>query len=262
MKIALTIFLTILGAVLGSFACCQADRHFKPTKSHRSICRKCKYQLKWYDNIPIFSWIFLKGRCRKCHKKIGPAEILSELFLGFAFLALSLKFLPTSFETVSVWSLISFISLLIFFTILTALAGADAKFGEMPLLWLLALLFFSLPVLTGNIFSPFFTRSFRLFGELPFALESSLLSLLLLPALYFALYKISRGAWVGAGDPLLALSLALASPSWFASLITLFLANFLGSVFGLVGKQKKLRFAPFLAVAFLVSLLLSDLFFL
>ncbi|HZL96256.1 MAG TPA: prepilin peptidase, partial [Vicinamibacterales bacterium] len=31
-----------------------------------SRCRTCGYQLRWYDNIPVLSWVFLRGRCRKC----------------------------------------------------------------------------------------------------------------------------------------------------------------------------------------------------
>lgn len=37
----------------------------------RSHCPKCSYQLKWYDNIPLFSYIFLRGKCRNCKEKIS-----------------------------------------------------------------------------------------------------------------------------------------------------------------------------------------------
>ena len=85
----------ILGACFGSFLCCQARRlrlkEGKKPKSKklpaRSICLSCGYQLKWYDNLPIFSWLLLRGKCRKCRQKIGILEVLSELGLALAFLA-------------------------------------------------------------------------------------------------------------------------------------------------------------------------------
>ena len=85
MNIAIVILLAIVGAGLGSFACCQAWRIRKGDKSVRSHCMNCSYQLKWYDNIPIVSWLMLGGKCRKCHKKIGLAELIAELALAAIF---------------------------------------------------------------------------------------------------------------------------------------------------------------------------------
>ena len=85
MNIAVMIILGVLGAAFGSFACCQAWRIYKHDKSALSHCMKCDYKLKWYDNIPVLSWLMLGGKCRKCRKPIGAAEILSELGLAAAF---------------------------------------------------------------------------------------------------------------------------------------------------------------------------------
>ena len=66
-----TVFLVglfILGACFGSFLCCQArrlrikDKHGKKSVKKlgsRSVCLHCKAKLKWYDNIPIISWLIL-----------------------------------------------------------------------------------------------------------------------------------------------------------------------------------------------------------
>ena len=90
---AVMIILAVLGAGLGSFACCQAWRVKKGDKSPRSHCMHCKYQLKWYDNIPIISWLMLGGKCRKCHKKIGAAELMAEILMAAVF-AISYVFWP------------------------------------------------------------------------------------------------------------------------------------------------------------------------
>lgn len=86
-----------LGAIFGSFACCQAWRiHEKSNDGKklgsRSVCMHCKKKLSWYDNIPIISWLVLRGRCRFCHEKIGKAEILSELGLAIIFLAITILY--------------------------------------------------------------------------------------------------------------------------------------------------------------------------
>ena len=85
MNVAVIIILAIMGAGLGSFACCQAWRIRKHDKSARSHCMNCDYQLKWYDNIPVLSWLMLGGKCRKCHKKIGCAEVFAELVTALLF---------------------------------------------------------------------------------------------------------------------------------------------------------------------------------
>ena len=76
----------ILGAVFGSFACCQAWRwhykvHSKKDLGQWSVCLHCHKRIKWYDNIPIISWLVLRGKCRNCGKKIGVGDFLSEVSL-------------------------------------------------------------------------------------------------------------------------------------------------------------------------------------
>jgi len=51
----------------------------------RSFCPKCKKKIKWYDNIPVISFIFLKARCRSCHKKISWQYPIVELIMGLLF---------------------------------------------------------------------------------------------------------------------------------------------------------------------------------
>ena len=51
----------------------------------RSSCPNCNKLIKWYDNIPIISFLFLKGVCRNCSKKINTQYLLVELISGFSF---------------------------------------------------------------------------------------------------------------------------------------------------------------------------------
>src|SRR5512142_3117931 len=52
----------------------------------RSSCPKCQTPIRWYDNIPVFSWLILRGRCRHCHTRISPRYMLIELLTGILFL--------------------------------------------------------------------------------------------------------------------------------------------------------------------------------
>jgi leader peptidase (prepilin peptidase)/N-methyltransferase len=52
-----------------------------------SACPKCKTPIAFYDNVPIFSWLILGGRCRQCRNKISPRYLMIELLTGLLFLA-------------------------------------------------------------------------------------------------------------------------------------------------------------------------------
>lgn len=69
-------------AILTSFLCATIYRlknKISLVNPKYSFCEHCKNTIKWYDNIPIFSFIFLKGRCRYCHTKINIIYFLLEL---------------------------------------------------------------------------------------------------------------------------------------------------------------------------------------
>ena len=53
----------------------------------RSACPKCKHPIAFYDNLPVLSWLILRGRCRQCKAKISPRYLLIELLTGVIFLA-------------------------------------------------------------------------------------------------------------------------------------------------------------------------------
>ena len=74
------IFVLVLGALWGSFAnvCIYRLPLEKGVVSGRSFCPKCKNLITWKDNIPIISFLFLKGKCRYCNKKISSQYVLVE----------------------------------------------------------------------------------------------------------------------------------------------------------------------------------------
>ncbi len=81
------LFITfILGCSLGSFADCVAGRLLsgESTLRGRSHCDSCGHVLGVADLIPLFSWLFLKGRCRYCGEKVPPESFFTELISGIA----------------------------------------------------------------------------------------------------------------------------------------------------------------------------------
>ena len=77
----------VFGSIWGSFAnvCIYRLPANKNVATSRSCCPNCNNLIKWYDNIPIVSFLFLQGVCRNCSKKINTQYLLVELISGFSF---------------------------------------------------------------------------------------------------------------------------------------------------------------------------------
>lgn len=280
MTIIYYIILFILGACFGSFLCCQARRlHHntsqKTLNSKRSICLHCHYQLKWYDNIPIFSWLALRGKCRKCKTKIGLAELLAELGTGLAFIAIGTTFDPITATTINtivdstntiigtalnptttgIMAWIIFITALIFTIVIAFLAIYDGLYGELPTKYLTVAIIISIIILALNTANYLQSNSFSL--DL---IWRPLAAIAILGGLYLTLYLVSKGKWVGDGDWLLATALAIVLADPWPALLTLFFANFLACLVMLPTIKKsnnhKIYFGPFLVIAFIIVYML------
>ena len=79
--------LGVLGAVLGSFANVVIVRlpRGESVVRPRSRCRSCQALVKWFDNLPVVSWLLLRGRCRCCREPISWKYPLVELLMGVLF---------------------------------------------------------------------------------------------------------------------------------------------------------------------------------
>lgn len=254
--IAFYIIIFILGSIFGSFACCQAWRIHEKSEGRklgsRSVCMHCKNKLKWYDNLPIFSWLILRGRCRNCHEKIGKAEILSELGLGLVFFAIFFKYSYT-FNSVTDFFASSFLDTLAF-PILLCLAFIpywilliyDAKWGELPV----SLMLLEIPLALLWLYLSHANWIHAAVGTA------------LLSGLYYLLYFFSKEKLVGGGDWILCISVGLFLGHWELAIIELFLSNLAASIAAapqaLKKDKKQIPFGPFLIISLLVILLVSE----
>lgn len=87
-------FVLLYGLIIGSFlnVCIYRIPRNESISFPPSHCTNCKNRIKWYDLIPIISYIFLKGKCRYCKEKISIRYPLIELITGAIFLALYIEY--------------------------------------------------------------------------------------------------------------------------------------------------------------------------
>ncbi len=81
--------LALFGAIAGSFASAAIYRvpreGLSILRPARSFCTACNTQLAWYDNLPLISYLLLRGRCRSCGVRYGPVYLLNEIGLAGLF---------------------------------------------------------------------------------------------------------------------------------------------------------------------------------
>lgn len=90
-------FAFLFGAIFGSFlnVCIVRWPRELSIVRPRSRCPKCGHQLAWFENVPIVSWLVLRGRCRCCTEAISPTYLVVELTVGLMWLASVLVLGPT-----------------------------------------------------------------------------------------------------------------------------------------------------------------------
>ena len=93
-EIIILLTIAISGTVFGSFFTLAVHRIPKneDITHERSYCPKCNHKLHFLDLIPVFSYLFLGGKCRYCKEKIRPRYLLLEIFSGLVFLLLALSY--------------------------------------------------------------------------------------------------------------------------------------------------------------------------
>jgi leader peptidase (prepilin peptidase)/N-methyltransferase len=243
LKLFLTIWFFFLGASIGSFLNVVIYR--LPRKESiifpPSHCPNCNHKLSIKDLIPIFSFIFLKGKCRYCGKNISIRYFIVEFILGISFSSI---FLFYDFSFFSIKSLI-FISLLlpIFFIDLEHMIIPDV---------------ISIPGLfIGIIFSIFEKNLWK-------SVSGSMIFGGILLLIYLLALIIYKEEGMGQGD----IKLGLLLGSFLdirLSILSLFLSFVIGgivSIFILIFKNKTLKsaipFGPFLIFAGIISYFWGD----
>ena len=115
MENGMTVIIFILGLIFGSFFNVVGLRI--PKKQSivypNSHCPRCQHELAWYENIPVVSYLFLRGKCHHCHMKISPIYPVFELITGSLF---AFSFVQFGFTREFIIAIL-FISLLVIITV-------------------------------------------------------------------------------------------------------------------------------------------------
>jgi len=236
----------VLGAVLvglcfGSFlnVCILRLPHDQSLLRPRSTCPQCKQPIAWRDNIPVVSWLWLRGKCRWCHKPISVQYPVIEALVGVLFGVSVLAYGPS----------LHAVSAAVFGTLLLGIAITDARHYLIPDEFSLGGLVLGLALALG--------------GGVPGFLQA-----LLGAAVGFALlWAVAQaGAWVfkeeamGGGD-IKMMAMVGSFVGWRGVLLTVFAGAALGSLIFVPLSIKKKRLVPFgvfLAVGAVVTYVFGD----
>jgi len=245
----------IFGLIIGSFLNAFIYRlHEGKTMMGRSFCPKCFKTIHWYDNIPVFSFLFLKGSCRHCKKKISWQYPLVEIVTALIFVValyvelgkfnlfqgqlinLDFEFIITLFRDLF---LISILIIVFVYDLRWYIIRDEVVLPATVLIFIL------------NLFLGVVWWKMLFYGIIGLSF-------------FLVQFWVSKGRWVGGGDIFLGLLIGIALP-WPGFLVAIMLSYFIGSFVGLglivFGKKKmesQIPFGPFLVLGTIATLFFEE----
>lgn len=226
-----TVFAGIFGLLVGSFlnVCIVRLPADQSVVRPRSRCPRCERPIAWYDNIPVVSWLLLRGKCRGCALPISPMYPAVELVTG-ALWAWMMWRTPLELEAVRG---------AVFFTLLLGIAVTDARTYIIPDEFTLG----------GLVAGVLFALAGGLTTLVP-SLLGAAVGFALLWTIGFLGHLILKEEAMGGGDVKM-MAMVGAFLGWQGVLLTVFLGAFLGTLIflplSLVGRKKLVPFGVFLA---------------
>lgn len=218
--------------------------------SARSMCPNCKHVLGAKDLVPLFSWLLLKGKCRYCKAKISKQYPVVELLTAVLFV-----FSGVFWNFDSNLAYVSLSAWLAIITIFMALSVYDFKYMLLPDKMMIFLV--PLSVIFASIG---FVNSDK--SLLSYVLQL-LLSVFIAGGIFYILYVISSGKWIGGGDVKLGLIIGVILSSALMSVLMLFIASVTGVIASIIinkgfNKKAKIPFGPFLIVGTYITVLFGS----
>jgi len=249
----LALIFFLFGLIIGSFLNVVIFRlNSSKSLGGRSACMSCQNILAWYELIPVFSFLWQRGRCRNCKSKISLQYPFVELVTGIIFASLFLKFQDVFFLQ-SLNFVFTFLYYATAFSLLIVIATYDLKHKIIP-----DILSFVLGLLT--FLGLFFFNEFGFMVHVPTVLE--FLSGLIIAAPFALFWLVSQGRWMGLGDAKLAIGLGWLL-GFSRALSGIVLAFWIGAVGGITlllfskkhGLKSEIPFAPYLVLGAMLAFL-------
>lgn len=237
----------LYGAALGSFVNLIVARlGVAPIINSRSKCLSCDVTLKWYDLVPVFSYVTLGGKCRNCKTPYGKEHLFVEFFLGIIFIFVYRLFLLGQPDLLTSFGWLVYYTL--FVVSLSVVTLYDLKHKVIPINFFYGFLALSIIMLCKR----FYDIGDPIVFIAPFVVA--------LP--FLLLWLISRGRWLGFGDVLMYLAVG----AFFGveqGIAVFFLSVWIGAIVGLLLKlfegnkytlKSAIPFVPFISLATIVVL--------
>jgi leader peptidase (prepilin peptidase)/N-methyltransferase len=240
----------VIGICVGSFVnvCIYRLPRNKQAIAGRSFCPKCKKTIRWFDNLPLISFLLLNGKCRKCHKSISLEYFFVELIAGIGFLLIYLS--SYNYHAIIFLSVLFILYLIIFFI--------DLKHSIIP-----DSLNFSIMVLAiFKNFLPNFNTSF--IHDINQSIIGGIVGYLSIWIIIYLYRIIKKIEGMGLGDAKLMTGIGLLF-GWQSIPFVLFVSAVLGLILvipSLISKKKNLRseipFGPFIITACFIYFMCGD----
>ncbi|MEG1565656.1 MAG: prepilin peptidase [Bacilli bacterium] len=261
MYIIIGFIFAFLGLVLGSFSNVVINHFVKGISINedkgRSVCLSCNHRLAWYDNIPILSYILLKGKCRYCGAHISRQYLLVELFGLFSGISCFLVFnfglltgtpLIYSFDYHSVLYALAIIALF-------DAAIIDAYTKEIP--FSINIFIFVLAAL-NYIVTASLTKNYGLDYLLGLFVPA-----ILLLGLYYIVLLVTKVECIGLGDVILFCSLGFFL-DYKNLLFIILVSSIVCSIVALTKmaitkKKEEIAFVPYIAAAGIIAMFVGNL---
>lgn len=235
LQISMYILIFLYGIVIGSFLNVVIVR--VPRKESivkvRSHCENCGYQLKWFDLIPIFSYLVLGGKCRKCKTKISAQHLILEVLNGILYV------FTFFIAGISVYTIL----LCLLFSALLALSLIDFKTYEIPV-------GFQYVIFVLAVCRTILDRA---------NWSEHVIGFFAVSVVLYLMYVISKGAAIGGGDVKLMAVCGL-FVGWKLIIFAFLLGCIVGSVVHIIrmklsGESHVLAMGPYLSIGVFVAAL-------
>ncbi|MBE6850272.1 MAG: prepilin peptidase [Ruminococcus sp.] len=211
-----------------------------------SHCMSCGTKIRKRDLVPIFSWLFLKGKCHNCGEKISPRYPIVEALNGIVYI-ITFTVLDFSIES---------IIYCLFFSILICIGFIDFDTMEMDLRLLILILLLAVPCafVSETVTLPSRIIGFFCIG-LPFLIIGEIV------AIYMNKKTGERIRGIELGDTIL-MAVSGALIGWKAVCASAFFGILIAAIFGIINKyrsgESKLAFGPYLAIGLFIGTLFGD----
>ncbi len=246
------IFVFVIGAVIGSFMSCWLCRihNEKSVLIGRSRCEGCDKILKWFELLPVISFVAQRGRCRSCNSNIHLQDPFIELVLGLLFVGAYI--IANELGLPSVETVLMIITYWIAMSVLVAVFVYDARWQIIPdkimipgIMSVLVLEMIFIAISETSTIS---------------VLYNSLIAMAVGGGFFLVQFVISDGKWIGGGDIRLGafMGLVLGWPHIITALMIAYIVGAIVSVGIVLARRKKfsshIAFGTFLSFAAVVTL--------